>query len=288
VKGGPLACLLAFAPLLPQALADDGGRLRVIEQKAALVQRVLADSALARRVAAGASDEARGYLAHARLRYARAQALVADGQLQAGEVAIDEAVALIGRARRLAPDQAQAEADQRLRYASLLESTQGLLAAARRQAERAPAGGESPEIARSAALLARAQELARRGEPDEAWRALIAAERELLIGLTRLLGSATLDYTARFDSPQEELRHETARVHSLRQLLPLAVAALRPAPAAVRAAEEQAQRAAQLQAQADAQAARGELADALASLRLAAEATQRALGAAGLTLQAAQ
>lgn len=283
-----MACLLALAPLLPPALADDGSRQRVIEQKAALVQRVLDDSALARRVAASASDEARGYLAHARARFQSARSHVAEGRLQAGEEAIDEAVALIGKARRLAPDREQATADQRARYAALLESAQGLLASARRQAARAQAGAEPAELARSAALIGRAEALAGHGEADEAYRALLEAERELLAGLTRLVGSATLDYTVRFGSPQDEVRHEAARVQSLQQLLPLARGALRPAPAAARAADEYAQNAARLQARADAESERGEFADAIASLRLAGEALQRALATMGLTPQAAQ
>jgi hypothetical protein len=212
-----LACLLALAPLLPPALADDGPRLRVIEQKAALVQRVLDDSALAKRVAAGASDEAKGYLAQARLRAQSARSLVAEGRLQAGEEAIDEAVALIGKARRLAPDRDRATAEQRARYAALLESALGLLASARRQAARAPAGAEPAEVARSAALIGRAEALAGREQVEDAYRTLLEAERELLAGLTRLVGSATLDYTVRFASPQDEVRHEAARVQSLRQ-----------------------------------------------------------------------
>ncbi|MDH5211627.1 MAG: hypothetical protein OEW96_08150 [Betaproteobacteria bacterium] len=288
MKGRPLACLLALAPLLPPALADDGSRLRVIEQKAALVQRVLEDSALAKRIAASASDEAKGYLAHARARSRSARSLVAEGRLQAGEEAIDEAVALIGKARSLVPDRDQATSDQRARYAALLESTQGLLASARRQAARAPAGAEPAEVARSAALIGRAEVLAGREHVDEAYRTLLEAERELLVGLTRLVGSATLDYTVRFESPEDEVRHETARVQSLRQLVPLALAALKPAPAAVRSAEELVQHAVQLQARAEAHAARGEFAAALASLRQATDALQRALRAAGLSLQAAQ
>jgi hypothetical protein len=288
VKGRPLACLLALAPLLPPALADDAARQRVIEQKAALVQRVLGDSTLARRVAASENDEAKGYLAQAQLKFQSARSLVAEGRLQAGEEAIDEAVALLGKARRLVPDREQAAAEQRARYAALLESTQGLLASARRQAARAQEGAEPAELARSAALIGRAEALAGRGEADEGYRALLEAERELLVGLTRLVGAATLDYTVRFGSPQEEVRHEAARVQSLRQLLPLARGALRPAPPAARAADEYAQNAARLQARADAESDRGEFADAIASLRLAGEALQRALAAMGLTLQAAQ
>ncbi|HEX9184406.1 MAG TPA: hypothetical protein VF876_14220 [Burkholderiales bacterium] len=283
-----MACLLALAPLLPQAYAEDASRLRVIDQKTALVQRVLGDSTLARRVAASESDEAKGYLAHARLRFESARSLVAEGRLQAGEEAIDEAVALIGKARRLVPDREQATAEQRARYAALLESTQGLLAAARRQAARAPGGVVPAEIPNSAVLIGRAEALAGREQMDEAYRTLLQAERELLVGLTRLVGSATLDYTVRFESPQDEVRHEAARVQSLRQLLPLARGALRPAPAAARAADEYVQNAAQLQARADAESERGEWADAIASLRLAGEALQRALAAMGLTLQAAQ
>lgn len=283
-----LACLLASVSLIPPALCDESPRRRVIEQKSALVQRVLGDSPVAQRIAANGSDQAKTYLAHAADQYRRALALAAAGRLDASEAAIDNAMALIGKARQLAPDRKLLESEQRVRYAALLGSTQGLLALARRQGERRPGEAAPPEIARGAELIAKGRRLADRERFGEAHRVLLAAERELLAGLPRMLESATLDYTVRFDSPADEFRHESERFMSFRRLVPIALAELKPAPDAIRLAEQHVQRGLQLQDAAARQSARGELAAALGSLREGIEWLQRALAAAGLVMQTAQ
>lgn len=285
MKVRPLACLLATLSVLPQALGDESPLWRVVEQKSALVQRVLADSPLARRVAAGGSDQAKGYLSEAANQHRRAQALAAEGRLEASEAAIDDAMVLIGRARQLAPDRIQLELEQRARYAMLLESTQGLLVSARRHAGRKPDEAAPPELARGAELVEKARSLAGAERFEEAHRALLAAERELLAGLTRVVGTATLDYTLRFNSPADEFRHESERFGSFRGLVPIALAKLNPAPDAVRLAEQYVQRGLRLQDAAVQQAARGEIRAALGTLREAIDSLQRALAAAGLVMQ---
>lgn len=285
MKFRPLTCLLATMTLLPQAMGDESPRRRVIEQKSALVQRVLADSPLARRIATGGDDQARRYLAEAAAQHLRAQALAAEGRIQASEAAIDAAMALIGKARQLSPDRNQMQSEQQGRYAALRDSTQGLLAAARRHATRKPGEVEPPELSRGAGLVEEARGAADAGRFDDAQRALLGAERELLAGLARMLGSATLDYTLRFDTPAEEYRHETARFDSFRRLVPVALAGLKPAPDATRLAQQYAQRGLQLQNAAEQQSARGEMRAALETLREAIEWLQRALAAAGLVMQ---
>ncbi|MBI3374950.1 MAG: hypothetical protein HY017_24775 [Betaproteobacteria bacterium] len=288
MKARPLAYLLASVSLLPPALGDDSPRRRVIEQKSVLVQRVLGDSPVAQRIAASGSDQAKTYLSNAAEQYRRAQAHAAEGRLEASEAAIDEAMVLISKARQLAPDRIQIESEQRVRYAALLESTHGLLASARRQGARNPDRAAPPEIARGAELIARGQSLAGREQFVEAHRALLAAERELLAGLPRLLESATLDYTVRVDSPEDEFRHESDRFVSFRRLVPIALAELKPAPDAMRLSEQHVQRALELRDAADTHSARGDVRAALGALRESIEWLQRALTAAGLAMQTAR
>lgn len=274
----PVACLLATVSALPVAHADEPARRKVIEQKSALVQRVLDGSALANRVAAGSSEEARAQLARAAEQHRRALALAQEGRLQASEAAMDEAMASIGRARRLAPDRAQLSAELRVRYEALLESTQALHDAARRQGAKPLEPGEE--------RLARARQLAASERLDEALAVLLEAERATLDILARTLGTTTLDYTVRFDSPGEELRHESERFGSFQRLVPIALEQFKPGPTVVQLVEQYAGRASELRERAGAYAARGDIAAALASIRDATRWLQRALAAAGVVVPA--
>ena len=286
----PLALLLGAVAVLPPALAEDAARRGLVEQKTALVQRVLSDSPVVQRVRASGNDEAKHILANAMANYLQAVALAREGRLQASEATIDDAMVLIGRARQLVPDAATRLAEQRVRHAQLLESTLGMLASARRHLEKSAAPREDAaqaqgDVVRAADLLAAARKLAALDRFEEANRALAAAELALLSALTRALGSATLDYTARFESPAEEYRHETERFGSFRQLVPLALEDLKPVEAAARLAQRYVEQALQLRDEAQRQAARGDAGTALNTMREATGWLQRALTAAGLVVQ---
>jgi len=67
----------------------------------------------------------------------------------------------------------------------------------------------------------------------EAVVALEKAERGLMSGLNALLGSSTLQYSHRFEAPAEEYAHELDRHLAYRDLVPLAIAELKPRREAV-------------------------------------------------------
>ena len=278
----PFAILLAVLTAVPAAFGEDAARLRVIEQKSVLVQRVLQDSAIARRAAAGGSEEARAQLARASDAHRRSLALAAEGQLAASEAAIDEAMAAIGIARRLVPAATRLGVEQRARFAAHRDSTEAMLAAASRHAAGKPGGEAATDIERATRLVALAAELASGDRHEEALRTLYAADQVLLDAMTRALGTTTLDYTVRFDTPQDEFRHEKERYGSYHRLVPIALANLRPAPAALELVDQYVRKASQLHDAAVGSSSRGELAAALDALRQATEWLQRALRAAGL------
>lgn len=286
----PLVLLLGAVAALPQALADETERRSLVEQKTALVQRLLSDSPVVERVRAGGNDEARHHLANGMANYLRALALAREGKLEASEAAINDAMVLIGRARQLAPDPALRLAEQRVRHAQLLESTLGLLASARRHSERGDAPGANPaeargDVARAAELVASARRLAGLGRLEEANRMLASAEQAVLSALARALGSATLDYTPRFESPADEYRYETERFGSFRQLVPRALEELKPVEAAAQLAERYLEQGVQLRDEAERQAGRADTGAALKTIREATGWLQRALTAAGLVMQ---
>ena len=286
-------CVLLFGALaaLPQAFAEEAERRTQVEQKTALVQRLLADSPVVQRVRASANDEAKHHLANAMANYLQAAALAREGKLEASEAAVNEAMLLLGRARQLVPDPALRLAEQRVRHVQLLESTLGLLASAQRHIERdaTPIGDRTEarrEMARAADLVALARRLAGLERVEEANRVLASAEQALLSALARALGSATLDYTPRFAFPAEEYRYELDRFGSFRQLVPRALESLQPTEAAADLAERYVSQGLRLRDEAEQQAARGDSSAALKTIREATDWLQRALTAAGLVVQA--
>lgn len=290
-RASPLALLLGAVAILPSAFAEDAARRNVIEQKTALVQRVLADSPVVQRVRASGNDEALHVLANAMANYLQAVAHAREGRLAASEAAINDAMALIGRARQLVPDAAARLAEQRSRHTQLLQSTLGMLASARRHLERSNAPGDEAvraqaDLSRATDLVASARELAAGERFEEANRTLATAEQALLSALSRALGSATLDYTPRFESAAEEYRYELERFGSFRLLVPRAMQELKPAPDAARQADRHVARGLALQEEAERQAARGEAGGALKTIREATEWLKRALTATGLVVQA--
>lgn len=283
------ALLLGAVAVLPPALGDDAARRSVIEQKTALVQRVLADSPVVQRVRASGNDQALHFLANAMANYLQATALAREGRLEASEAAINESMLLIGRARQLVPDPAMRLAEQRRRHAQMLDSTLGMLASARRHLEKSTSPRTDDargDVARAAELVAAARKLAALDRIEDANRSLAAAEQGLLSAFARALGSDTLDYTPRFDSPAEEYRYETERFGSFRQLVPRALGEFRPAEAYARLVERYLEQGLRLRADAEQQAARGDAGAALVTIREATGWLQRALSAAGLAVQA--
>lgn len=292
-RPSPLALLLGTVAILPPAFAQDTARRNVVEQKAALVQRVLANSTVVQRVRASGNDEALHILANAMANYLQAVAHAREGRLAEGEAAINDAMALIERARKLVPDAATRLAEQRARHTQLLQSTLGMLASARRHLERSKAPGEElaraqAEVAHANDLLASARLLATNERFEEANRALDTAEQTLLSALSRALGSATLDYTPRFESAAEEYRYEMERFASFRQLVTRARQEFKPAAGAAQQADRHVAQGLALHEEAERQAARGETGSALQTIREATEALKRALTATGLVVQTQQ
>jgi hypothetical protein len=131
-------------------------------------------------------------------------------------------------------------------------------------------------------LMQTAQQLARENRHEEAVFTLGQAERHVLSGMNRVLHATTLDYTARAETPAQELALELARHRSLYELVPLALRDLKPPPYAVQLIERYRESSQALRNQAEQSAQRGDVTVALAHIRNATLFLQRALGAAGL------
>lgn len=265
------------------ARGDDAGQRQQIEQKLRLAEQLTSDSPSAQRIAASGHAQAIAHLDEGRVYHALARDLLARGDIAGARGAVDEALRHIGQARRMVPDAAARLAAARARYEQLSASTDRLLQAYRERARRQTGGGQTvTESTSTQTLLEQARQDARQARFDPALQALLQAQQQLLEDMGRLVTDATLDYTARFSSPAEKFEHDLARYAGLQELLPLALAQLRPNPDAQVLVERYASTGRTLHAQALRHALAGEHGQATAALENAMLYLQRALLAAGL------
>lgn len=296
---GPYWTQAALAVALMQAgesaLAQPGGNppriapvvtAQTVEQKAAMLDRVLNDSPVAARVAASGNEQARKHLQDAREQLSRARTLAGEGTLRAADGLLNEALVQVGRAQQLVPDPGSQQASERARHAHLVDS----VAAARRTALIAPpgatpAGGESREqvVARADLLVEQAVQLARDNRYVDANRQLDAALLLLLQDASARLAGHTIVYDVRFANRREEFDFELERLRSFERLVPLALLEFRPSAEARVLVGRYVAEAGELRQRGEAQFVRDPLA-AIKDLTDATEALKRALQAAGLTV----
>lgn len=278
-RSSALALALVLLGALPPARAADASEL--VERKIELVRRLLADTAATGRIEASRVPEAAREYAAGEAHYQRARSAQSAGDRVAALAALDRAMAALARARALAPSDMDRDAAQRQRADQRLRAAEGLVAAHRRHAARLGAAGDAQGDA-FAATLARARALAAGGHAAEALAALDGLERDLNAALAALVGAGTLDYTARFASPIEELDHEMRRYASLADLVPVALAALAPPREAVAAVDGHLARARARHDASLVEVTRGDAPAAVALMRAAIDDVQHALAATGL------
>lgn len=281
---GVAAGVAALACAAALAQGADSPERRGFEQKEALVRRLVFDSPAEQRITASGNEAARAELARARTLHARALALAESGEFAGAQAELNAAMWAVGKARQLAPDSAARAVDLRVRYAGLLRTVETLARSYETNAARMGATGAESRLAAARASQERASGLAATEHMEEAVRALERAERELMAGLNAMLGSSTLQYAKRFDNPAEEHAYELERNRSYRELVPIAIAELKPRREAVVLVERYvAANVRQLEA-AGGHAAAGRLPEAIDALRSGTNSLQAALAAAGLAV----
>ncbi|MCM2327663.1 MAG: hypothetical protein NDI88_07240 [Lysobacter sp.] len=281
---GVAAGVAALACAAALAQGADSPERRALQQKEALVRRLVFDSPAEQRIAASGNEAARAELVRARSLHARAIALADAGDLAGAQAELNAAMWAVGKARQLAPDPAARAVDLRVRYAGLLRTVETLARSYEANAARMGAAGADPRLAAARASQEQASGLAATEHMEEAVRALERAERELMAGLNAMLGSSTLQYAKRFETQAEEHGYELERNRSYRELVPVAIAELKPRREAVVLVERYvAANARQLEA-AEGHAAAGRLPEAIDALRTGTNSLQAALAAAGLAV----
>ncbi len=267
--------------------AEEAGVL--LRQKQALVKRLLADDSAAGRIAASGNEQAMRFVAAAAEHHANSEALTERGEFARADKLLNEAMWAIGKARQMVPDNMTRLIELRVRYARLLGAVDALrssfehnLRRIREITSRVPV--PDSDLRAVSALIEEAKSYATAESPARAVERLELAEHRLLIALNRLLGSTTLNYTERFETPAGEFSYELERHNSYASLVPIALERFNPGPAALRLVERYADNGRAAAAKAEQQAAKKDYRSALKSVRLATAHLQRALGAAGLAV----
>lgn len=259
---------------------------QLVEQKLAFVKRVLSDSPAAKRIGASNNAEAKKYLASAQSNFNNAVISIKNDDLAGADKQLSEATSLIGRARQLVPDPHTRSVEQRMRYAQVLDSVEALRISYLRHLQRAKqpqaATADDALLVKAAQLVDRAKGLAQAEQIVQANKSLVEAERSLMLGLGRVLGSRTIEYTQRFDTPAEEYDFELERNRSYADLVPIALDAFKPGSEALRATRQFEDADRRLREQAQRHAAAKDHQAALTALRRGTAQLQSALAAAGL------
>lgn len=280
-----LAGLGAFA----QAPEPAGADRRKLDQKEALVRRLIFDSPAEQRIAASGHAQARDELEKARAMHARARALADAGDLREAETELNAAMWAIGRARQLVPDPMARALEARVRYASLLRSVDTLAASYERHLGRSRGAAPGtpvadPTLDAARARIDEAKSQANSEHVAAAVSSLEKAERELLTGLNKVLGAATLDYSLRFETPAQEYAWELERNRAFQELVPVALNELKPRREAVGLVDRYVASNAKHLETARQQAAAQQIRQAIDTIRTGTTYLQAALSAAGLVL----
>lgn len=256
----------------------------LVRSKETMVRRLLTDSPVAQRIVLSSNVEAKVLFGRAQEQYGAASSALKAGDLVRANDAFNDALWSVGKARQLVPDDANQRVEQKVRYGRLLESTDTLRASYSRHLARSRATGADRELAQIDSLMAEGRNLANTEQLGEAIRALEKAEQVLMAGINRTLGSTTIEYSEKFNSPAEEFGFELERNNSFADLIPLAVAELRPGDDAKRLIDRYVEQNRALRERAQSEAQSKDYAAALKTLRSGTSDLQRALVAAGLVV----
>lgn len=277
---------VAFA----QAPAQDGANIPAgLAQKQAFARSLIEDVSAAERIQASQDAEALRLFALARDRYSSALTAMKDGNFASAEKQFNEAMVAMGKARRQAPDTAALALKQRAEYERKLESVESLKKSYLGYLKGRKSGAADKETEESASMgISRLMEAAKKhaaeNQPGDALRALEKAEQVMRSAMNRVLGSTQLEYTMKFETPADEYAYELERNRSYLDLIPVAIAELKPTDEAKKNVESLVERNRVALEQAREYAGQQDYRRALASVHTGTGYLQLALTAAGLVV----
>lgn len=273
---------LCLALLSSPAVIGDVAVAPPVVHKARLVDQMLSDSALVKRIEAGSDVRSRALLDEARATLARARDAMAASDNAEANRELDEALRLMREARAHLNLRPEPVPQTRTQFETKLA---GILSLRSALHERLTPGSATTEALLPIDLLvADSRHDADDGDLPAALRHLDEAERLLSALHVSAIGSTTVDYTLEHATPEQRYRAALARNQGFADLIPLAISEL----------HTDSQRTAELNAtladnrvavdEAVQAAAQDQYPGATARLNRATQVIQRSLEAAGLNL----
>jgi hypothetical protein len=255
-----------------------------IEQKLNMANQMLYKSAGSKRIdepsddsthvaAKGILDEARVYLDSAKV------ALETNSLIEADDLA-GEAMRRAGVAFRLLPDAAKQVEQKRLRYLRLSDELKTFLDSKLVTA----ASTSPPELQQIRDAMGQAKALAEKSRYDDANQVLVKAHDSVNVAIGKLMVTRTISYEIKFESPKEEYEYELHRHQSIADLMPIAIADYKPSKEALSQIDEVVKKANSLQAASEKEAAGGDYAAAMKTLKQATFQIYNAMELAGLVV----
>jgi hypothetical protein len=225
---------LAFAQAPPKQSGEDVPPS--LAQKQAFAGGLIEDESVAKRIQESQNVEAQRLLTTARDSYANALAAIKNKDFTNAESQLNEALSAIGKARRLVPDIQAIVARQRSEYAMAMERIESmdksyvnylkrvkLPASLSNQVSEGQANLN--EIAR---LLDQARTRAKAEHWNDALLILEKAEQIIKSAMGQVLGLMTVEDPRVFETPAEEYTYDLERNRILLELIPVAIAELKP------------------------------------------------------------
>lgn len=259
----------------------------LIKQKLQLVKMLLAKSPALERASRNDNTTTKQLAGAAAKHYANAVKSLNSGELVRANELLDEALRLIEDVSRLAPDPQEVAAEQRTRYAKLLEGVRSIQFSYQDLRHRlTPKDTVSPatlaDLERVRGLVGQAQTFAATGRYREAGDLLKTAHAMVVSALNKLPASTAVPYEFKFETAAEEFDYEVARYHSYEELAPIAYAELKPGEASINLSERYVKESHATLDAAKKQASTGDYSTAISTLQNAIKQLQTALQAVGV------
>lgn len=192
------------------------------QQKFSLVNRFLDHSKTAKRVAGSGHHEGNTLLKQARAKRDSAQVAHASGDEKRAMDLLNQSLRLASEASRKSADPASQLWIHKARYDDLSESIRYFQDTYQKYQKHAPSQKrhDADKLLKEAAnLTASATHMAHKNELKKANQKLSQAQELLVSGLKPLLGSRSLVYEVKFETPQDEYEYELRRGESLEALI---------------------------------------------------------------------
>ena len=293
MKMRQLATGLAFiamqtcVPALAQTALQPVPDRMIVEQKSALVARILADSLIPDSSSGATGAEAKQRLTKAAGLYKRAQTQLEKGRIAAADRSLNDAMRNVSKARTLLAGAVARTNAEQMRHGELQQSIEVLELSYQRNVERrsawlAQVGDE--DLKRVKILVNRAREIASSGKLREANAVLVKAQRDMISSYNTLLGTAPLVYDLRFGSTEEEYKYELERGRAYEGLVPAAIQEYKPKSELVMVIDRLVEESRALVAHAKSHAEKKQFPNAIQSQREAIAKLQQALEVAGVVV----